>query len=234
MKYRTATHDVSRSKVEKITQQRLMEAVRELRQALRLTQTQFGGLLGRTLSTVQRYEGSVPPRSPQSLAEFALLARQHGRPDIAEVFAARLIEDLGASVVEVIAQAVMPASGAVPAPAKEDFDIRFNGTEIDGGEITPEERREVERLLRIVRSAKPGLPEAIHHNMVQFEDADRLWRAAEGAADATAAPAGEPGGVGEADRLLAAARTGRDRAAATLGTHQGSEGKSGTRKTRST
>jgi transcriptional regulator with XRE-family HTH domain len=71
-----------------------MEAVRKLREHMGLTQTQFAGILGRGMSTIQRWEQVVPPRGP-ALAKLARAANEAGRPDIASVFDCALGAELG-------------------------------------------------------------------------------------------------------------------------------------------
>jgi transcriptional regulator with XRE-family HTH domain len=64
--------------------QKSMKMVRELRQHLGLTQTEFASKLGQGMSTIQRYEQLVPPRG-RALAKMIALAEKSGRPDIADV-----------------------------------------------------------------------------------------------------------------------------------------------------
>jgi transcriptional regulator with XRE-family HTH domain len=64
--------------------QKMMKMVRELRQYLGLTQTQFAAELGQGMSTIQRYEQLVPPRG-RALAKMIAMAEKAGRKDIAEM-----------------------------------------------------------------------------------------------------------------------------------------------------
>jgi transcriptional regulator with XRE-family HTH domain len=63
--------------------QKLMKMVRELRQHLGLTQTEFAEKLGQGMSTIQRYEQLVPPRG-RALARIITIAEKAGRHDIAD------------------------------------------------------------------------------------------------------------------------------------------------------
>ena len=75
--------------------QALMTAVRQLRECLRMTQTQFAAELGRGMSTLQRWEQVVPPRG-RALADLANLARSRATKDLAGIFERALSEEMGA------------------------------------------------------------------------------------------------------------------------------------------
>lgn len=74
----------------------LKDAVRQLREALGLTQTRFADELGRGMSTVQRWEKVVPPRG-KALADLYKLALNRGLNTLASAFHQALILELGAS-----------------------------------------------------------------------------------------------------------------------------------------
>jgi transcriptional regulator with XRE-family HTH domain len=68
---------------------------------LGLSQSAFGRRIGRTLNTVLRYESGNEPRG-EALLPYAALAIQYGQFDLAEVFRAAIIEDLGGNLERVI------------------------------------------------------------------------------------------------------------------------------------
>lgn len=68
---------------------------------LGLSQSAFGRRIGRTLNTVLRYESQTQPRGG-ALLPYAALAIQCGYFDLAEIFRAAIIEDLGADLEQVI------------------------------------------------------------------------------------------------------------------------------------
>jgi hypothetical protein len=68
---------------------------------LGLSQAAFGRRIGRTLNTVLRYESQNEPRG-EALVPYAALAIQCGHYDLAEIFRAAIIEDLGADLERVI------------------------------------------------------------------------------------------------------------------------------------
>ena len=71
----------------------IREAVVELRERLKVDQTTFARMLGKSYPMARRYETDVPPQG-EALAPFALLAAESQYPDLAEVFRTALIEDL--------------------------------------------------------------------------------------------------------------------------------------------
>ncbi len=76
------------------TTQELKRAVRDLRTRLKLTQTEFGGRLGKGLATIQRYENLVPPKG-RVLGRLRHLAQVHNHLDLAELFDEALSEAYG-------------------------------------------------------------------------------------------------------------------------------------------
>ena len=77
----------------------IMAAVRSLRTALRLTQTDFGRLLGKSLPTIQRWETLRPPRG-RALAQLYDVARRQDESDLecrnaSKVFYGALAEEMG-------------------------------------------------------------------------------------------------------------------------------------------
>ena len=72
----------------------VMEAVRNLRAHLGLTQTQFAARLGNAMQTIQRWEKVVPPKG-KALAQLERVAREDGQPELAEAFRKALVEELG-------------------------------------------------------------------------------------------------------------------------------------------
>jgi hypothetical protein len=67
-------------------EQKIMQAIRNLREHMDLTQTEFAGqVFKKTLPTQQRYETVKPPIG-KYLAVLVKVARDHGRADLAEIF----------------------------------------------------------------------------------------------------------------------------------------------------
>ncbi len=71
----------------------IREAVVELRKRLKVDQTTFARMLGKSYPMARRYETDVPPQG-EALAPFALLADESQYPDLADVFRTALVEDL--------------------------------------------------------------------------------------------------------------------------------------------
>ncbi len=78
----------------------LKESVRKLRHAIPtetgeiLSQTEFGRMIGKSLNTIQRYEGLVPPKGAV-LMQLHQLAAKHEQIELAQVFWEAAAEDLG-------------------------------------------------------------------------------------------------------------------------------------------
>lgn len=71
-----------------------MRVVREVRDASGLTQTDFANKIGKTLSTVQRYEGIVPPTSMDTLAHYAEIATEFARLDLRDLLIRTILAQL--------------------------------------------------------------------------------------------------------------------------------------------
>jgi transcriptional regulator with XRE-family HTH domain len=69
---------------------KVMSAIRDLRTALGLSQTEFGRRLNRSLPTIQRWETLRPPNS-KALAELQQLATESKQPELAKLFHAALV-----------------------------------------------------------------------------------------------------------------------------------------------
>ena len=65
--------------------QKIMDAVKALRGTLGLTQTEFGGRVGKSLPTIQRWEGLRPPTG-DALLQLQNLANTHRLYELAAVF----------------------------------------------------------------------------------------------------------------------------------------------------
>jgi hypothetical protein len=76
---------------------RIRVAVQELRSRLGLTQTEFGGRIGKGLASVQRYELLAPPKGPV-LIQLMNLASEMNETSIAEIFRSALSLQLGHAV----------------------------------------------------------------------------------------------------------------------------------------
>ena len=78
------------------------EAVAVLREQLDLTQPEFAARLGVSLPSIQRYERIAGPTG-RALVDLVVIARGVGRDDLADLFRAALIEELGPDVIDVLA-----------------------------------------------------------------------------------------------------------------------------------
>jgi len=80
----------------------LLKATRELRARLKLSQTDFGQRIHRTITTVVRYEKDVAPKG-EALVPYVILALDSGFEDLAALFRAALIRDLGSDCERALA-----------------------------------------------------------------------------------------------------------------------------------
>lgn len=71
-----------------------MNAVRSLRNALELSQTDFGIKLGKSLPTIQRWETLRPPTG-EALVAIATLAEEKGHEQLKKVFLDALVAEMG-------------------------------------------------------------------------------------------------------------------------------------------
>ncbi len=104
-------------------------AVKKLRLLLGKTQADFAREIGKSIPTVQRYEGLVPPAG-EALVQFMKLADAHGHLDLAAIFQRAISKELGHQIP------------------------RFSFSEDSTFEILPGERIEFEALASILRSAE--------------------------------------------------------------------------------
>jgi len=132
---------------------KLMKMVRDLRQHLGLTQTQFAEELGQGMSTIQRYEQLVPPRG-HALAKMIAIAEKAGRKDIAEVlrtgYAAEVTERVAGKYLQLGAR----ASYTLPDVIKELVLLRhnlLNGNDTD--------RKKVKAAIAVIDKVDPVLVE---------------------------------------------------------------------------
>jgi transcriptional regulator with XRE-family HTH domain len=78
---------------------KLMSAVRDLRTALGLSQTEFGLRIGKSLPTIQRWETLRPPDG-EALADLERLANDEKYPELAKPFSAALKDVPGHTVFD--------------------------------------------------------------------------------------------------------------------------------------
>jgi transcriptional regulator with XRE-family HTH domain len=100
-----------------ISSEAFLKAVKDVRLSTGLSQTEFGRLIGKTLSTVQRYEGQIPPRSADTLSVYARIASDRGRADLAQIMANAIMATLGPSVIQLLE----PRITAEPAGPHEHY-----------------------------------------------------------------------------------------------------------------
>jgi transcriptional regulator with XRE-family HTH domain len=117
--------------------QKLMKTVRELRQHLGLTQTEFAKELGQGMSTIQRYEQLVPPRG-HALAKMIAMAEKAGRKDIAEVlrtgYAAEVTETVAGKYLQLGARVSYTLPGVIKDLVLLRHNLR-NGNESAGTKV---------------------------------------------------------------------------------------------------
>ena len=106
--------EISGSLTEVNDDKTLLKATRELRARLKLSQTAFGQRINRTVNTVLRYESQAAPRG-EALVPYAALAIDSGFDDLAAVFRAALIKDLGPDCERVLAWK-SDSKGSMPVP----------------------------------------------------------------------------------------------------------------------
>jgi transcriptional regulator with XRE-family HTH domain len=75
-------------------QPEVSDAIRQLRETLKLTQQGLAVKLGTALTTIARWETSRSPRG-RTLNDLAHLAEESGRPDLAAIFRKELLVELG-------------------------------------------------------------------------------------------------------------------------------------------
>lgn len=106
-------------------EERLRATIKELRDRLNLTQTALADLIGKSYPMLRKYEQEKAPMG-EALAPFALVAIQHGQEDLAEIFRAALIEDLGKEVIDVLRwerSSEQRATHQVKVPAALDAEL---------------------------------------------------------------------------------------------------------------
>src|ERR1019366_4756645 len=99
-----------------VEKQIVMDAVKKLRAALVLTQTQLATKIGRGMSTIQRWEQLVPPQG-EALVQLMTLAATHGQNELAQVFRSFLSEQLGYEVPIIPLKGGAVPEGIIPGEA---------------------------------------------------------------------------------------------------------------------
>jgi hypothetical protein len=124
-----------------MSSENLKVMVRELREGLGKTQTEFGALIGKGLATVQRYETLVAPKG-KVLVQLEKLARESGFKECADAFRGALIAELGLD---------RSSPDERPLPF-----VRVGGAIVAGPE-TPEEKNKVAAFCQVMRETRwPG------------------------------------------------------------------------------
>ena len=80
---------------------KLRSAVRQLRKATGLDQTNFAAKIGKSFQMVRKYETETPPRGA-ALAALVLLAGELGLDDLARLFRKTMVADLGPEVIRAL------------------------------------------------------------------------------------------------------------------------------------
>jgi transcriptional regulator with XRE-family HTH domain len=78
---------------------KIIEAVKELRKRMGMTQTEFAAAVGKSFPMIRRYEFDLAPHGA-SIAPFAMFSIRHAYDDLAEVFISIMTEELGDDVVQ--------------------------------------------------------------------------------------------------------------------------------------
>jgi hypothetical protein len=124
-----------------MSSENLKVTVRQLREGLGRTQTEFGALIEKGLATVQRYETLVPPKG-KVLVRLEKLARENGFTEYADAFRGALIAELGMDR---------------ETPDERPLPFARTGGAIIAGPETPEEENKVAAFCQVMREAKwPG------------------------------------------------------------------------------
>ena len=105
----------------------LMEAVAGFREALGITQVEFGVKIGKSYSTIQRYETREAPPAIE-LAKLALFARKTGHPTFAAIFKAAALKDVSPEIIQLIREADDNEQIRQKAPEKGAQHRRKTGT----------------------------------------------------------------------------------------------------------
>lgn len=127
----------------KSDQQQLMEAVKELRTGLGLTQTQLGHRIGKSLAAVLRYETLRAPKG-KVLHQLYRLAESEGYPMLALTFRSALNEELGGGLLP------REARTFTPVPEEDGLVLHLMFVEPDA---LREERRTWDQLSERIKSA---------------------------------------------------------------------------------
>ena len=80
---------------------KLRLAVRQVRKATGLDQTNFAAKIGKSFQMIRKYETETPPRGA-ALAVFVLLAEELGLDEPARLFRKTMIADLGPEVIRAL------------------------------------------------------------------------------------------------------------------------------------
>lgn len=148
-----------------------MAAVRELRAASGLTQPEFAQAIGRSLSTVQRYENIVPPTSLDTLALYARYARSIARLDLAHRFVDALVERLDPEF-----RALLVPRLVTEATTKDTIAPASPGALQSLLPLTPEEDEQAYRLICLLRSPARVSALAVQVNLLALEISDLARR----------------------------------------------------------
>jgi transcriptional regulator with XRE-family HTH domain len=89
----------------------IRDAVKSLREESGLSQTSLAIKLGRSTSSIQRYENITPPKRAE-LAKYVHFARECGKPDVARELKAIALEGIPQELIDLIREddEVEPAS----------------------------------------------------------------------------------------------------------------------------
>ncbi len=146
-------------------------AAKKLRSLLGKTQAEFARDIGKSIPTVQRYEGLVPPAG-EALVQFMKLADVHGLLDLAAIFQRAISKELGHQIPRFrfrkilrsrSFQANAQSSGSCQHPEIPVQSARANGN----GSVSKSRRRErgvmtptPQRCLSFVPKSAGGLRRA--------------------------------------------------------------------------
>lgn len=102
----------------------LITATKELREAIGITQVQFAVKLGKSYSSIQRYETKEPPPTAD-LAKLALLAREAKQPRLALLFKEAALRDVPEEIIRLIRE---PDESGKPTKTTDKGVVHQRGT----------------------------------------------------------------------------------------------------------
>ncbi len=112
----------------------LSSLVKSFRVSVGMKQEEFAKRLGKSTSTLQRYENKEDPQ-PQDLAKLALLAEEENQLDVAGVFARAAIAELPEDIVSLIRHLYARELGRSAGPTEKSLLSGQDSVSLREGEV---------------------------------------------------------------------------------------------------